>query len=692
MNTVLMIEQALLTERYELCMERIRRIGDDLSAAAPFDDFFRKTAAFLVMMDDIRREAAGDDGHFSLQQLQARSHAMYEDILPENYETSYANPSFAVRMLGDVHGRTLCFLYAQLRGIIGWTFEGLMEETVIHLEVFLEVLTRFEEEAMPSYRAIQQILYWFVSDNCDVLVTERIRQNVDPDRNFAVQIIMESNLEDLTYLYRYGEYVTDSELKLASFLNTLSEEEISRMARTFTEGYRIGFVRAGKDLGKKKTVNIRYPLGFERVVREAIRQFAQMGLKPVIFRYALSTVNRRSVFRLGYTGAYANRQYEYDHREDAALYLDRRFMNRRLSVMRKAFETYKELANTHAGPAVIETFGEEPFAPQAKDEALRLSDKQQQLQTAMQNEAAQITNRYIIGEERSFTIIAFPVPEIGPQFADIFRDTMKINTLDADLYEKIQQKLIDALDRGEYVHILGKGENRTDLKVQLYPLTDPGSQTVFENCVADVNIPVGEVFTSPVLAGTDGILHVSQVYLQGLDYKDLAITFKDGMISDYSCANFADDAEGKAYIKANVLYHHETLPMGEFAIGTNTAAYVMARRYGIGALMPILIAEKTGPHFAVGDTCYSWSEDMPVYNPDGKECVARDNAVSLLRREDPGKAYFGCHTDITIPYDQLGLIEVVGRDGVHTPLIRDGRFVLPGTEPLNEALDEELTK
>ena len=63
--------------------------------------------------------------------------------------------------------------------------------------------------------------------------------------------------------------------------------------------------------------------------------------------------------------------------------------------------------------------------------------------------------------------------------------------------------------------------------------------------------------------------------------------------------------------------------MGEFAIGTNTAAYTMARKYGIEDKLPILIAEKTGPHFAFGDTCYSWQEDTKVYNPDGKEIIAR---------------------------------------------------------------------
>ena len=44
---------------------------------------------------------------------------------------------------------------------------------------------------------------------------------------------------------------------------------------------------------------------------------------------------------------------------------------------------------------------------------------------------------------------------------------IRINTLDSDLYSKVQQTMIDALDEGESVHILGSGENRTDLTVQL---------------------------------------------------------------------------------------------------------------------------------------------------------------------------------------------------------------------------------
>ena len=299
-----------------------------------------------------------------------------------------------------------------------------------------------------------------------------------------------------------------------------------------------------------------------------------------------------------------------------------------------------------------------------------------------------MTNQYIKGEERSFTIIAYPIPEIGKDYEQIFDEVIRINTLDSKVYQEVQQRFIDVLDQGQSVHIKGKGENKTDLVIQLWRLENPQKETIFENCVADVNIPVGEVFTSPVLEGTHGILHVSKVYLNEMQYENLMITFEDGMITEYSCSNYVDEEENKKFIFDTILHNHESLPLGEFAIGTNTTAYVMAKKYGIEEKLPILIAEKMGPHFAIGDTCYSWAEDIKVYNPNGKEIVARDNSISLLRKEDPSKAYFHCHTDITIPYEELEEISVLTKDEKPIILLKDGRFVLQGTELLNEPFDE----
>jgi hypothetical protein len=94
-----------------------------------------------------------------------------------------------------------------------------------------------------------------------------------------------------------------------------------------------------------------------------------------------------------------------------------------------------------------------------------------------------------------------------------------------------------------------------------------------------------------------------------------------------------------------------------------------------------------GPHFAVGDTCYSFEEDIRVYNPDGKEIIAKDNEISINRKSDISKAYFGCHTDITIPYDELGEIVSVTEKGEEITIIKNGRFVLEGCEILNEPFE-----
>ena len=198
---------------------------------------------------------------------------------------------------------------------------------------------------------------------------------------------------------------------------------------------------------------------------------------------------------------------------------------------------------------------------------------------------------------------------------------------------------------------------------------------------------MGEVFTSPRLTGTEGVLNVSEVYLNGLKYTDLYITFKDGKVAEYTCKNFENEEENKRFIKDNLLHNHETLPIGEFAIGTNTTAYVIGKKYDIVYKLPILIVEKMGPHFAVGDTCYSFEEDSMTYNPDGKAIIARENECSALRHTDIEKAYFGCHTDITIPYEELLDISAYTKSGEKITIIEDGRFVLPGTEKLNEAFN-----
>ena len=661
----------LAAERFDLVMERIAEIARETDVPAVYDSYFKSTAAFLLKVAEIlKKKETGALEKRSLEECKLDNEAMYQEVLEAQYETSFANPAYAVKELGEEFGQILSALLVNIRQCINDAFAGKKLNVTICAELFVEIYNHFEAEEIDKKEVLQS-LYWFHHDYSEIYVGESVRMQVCAREDFLKNIVTNSDLTDLRYLYLSGHYVGENEEKVAGFINSLSEEEVQAMADTYTEGYRMGFVNMGVDLSKKLTAQIAYPLGFERMVRAAIKNFEKMGLDVTM-----------RVF-----GGSANKQYSYDHKDDHALIMDKAFVERCLEVMKTTFEEFKKEANGHAGPAVIETFGEVPFSPVTKEENIKLSEKQQQLSLYQMSMSGQLRNQYIIGEERSFTIIAYPLPSIGEKFEEIFAETVKLNNLDYKLYQGIQQKLIDVLDTAQKVHITGKGDNKTDLYVNILQLENPEKETAFENCVADVNIPVGEVFTSPVLKGTTGKLFVSQVYLNELKYLNLEMDFVDGMITNYTCTNFEDEAECKKYMKDNVLKNHETLPMGEFAIGTNTTAYRMARDYQIADKLPILIAEKTGPHFAVGDTCYSHQEEVASYNPDGKEIKAKENEFSLLRNEDMAKAYFNCHTDITIPYDELDKITVLRKDGTEIDIISDGRFVLLGTEELNKPLD-----
>ena len=683
----------MIEERFGLIRERIGCLDIEKEVQKEFVPFFEEVFGFvnkvLKTYDSIK---TGEFYKKTLEELEENNQLLFEGLFPENYEKSFWNPQYSVNCYGNKMGQLLSFVAAEMRSLIGFSYEQDLEPVVIRLELLLEVYTSFvtakEENVAVDETLLKDNIYWFLSDYVKKEGREVILNQIDPERKFARNIIEKSDLNDLRYLYYYGEYVDINEMKEAKHLLSLSDEEVQKIADTYTEGYRIGFEVTNKDIKKKKTVNIRYHIGFERVVKKAIENFEKMGLSPTIYRAGQSVLRGRDVFKVGFFGTNPNKQFDFDHKEDMALFLDKRFINRRLEGLLENYEKHKELAFVFGGPAVIEIFGEKDFEPVNKDANPKYNQTQQQLCVEYAQGAGEIVNRYIKGEERSFTIIAFPVPEIGDKYEEIFDEIVKINTLDYMKYRRIQSVLIDTLDKAKQVHIVGGNGNRTDLYVALSDLKNPDKETNFENCVADVNIPVGEVFTSPKLEGTNGILHVKHVFLNAYEFKDLEVCFQNGMIVRYGCANFDSEAENLKYIRDNVLFHHDTLPMGEFAIGTNVAAYVACKKYGIEDKMPILIAEKMGPHFAVGDTCYSHSEDLKVYNPDGKEIVAKENSVSVLRKTEPEKAYYNCHTDITIPYDELSLIEIVRKDNTTEKIIVDGRFVLSGTEELNEAFIE----
>lgn len=673
-------ENNKILDRYEKNLETIKSICSETKKFENFGElkefykFFNHTGKLILKLAHIENNL--DEEYFkskSFEELKDENYELYEELIGDNYNKSYANPKYTVEVLGEGVGQLLSAFYVRIREGISYAFKNrifsLEENNQIFVEVFNTIKTKGADYELLKDIIIQPFL------NREALIRDTKYFNeecLNKNYRFYTDTVLNTDLTDLRYLFRFHNYISENEIRMAEFLTAYPMDKLEKLSKATVEAFLRGFIADNKARGDRNVVRLIYSIGQERIIKQLVKEFQDNGFECV-FQMADSTS--------------PNQQYEYDHRFDNSLYLNEIYTVLKEETYDIAYKETEHCFSKLAGPMIFESFGEKPFLPENKSECLKLSEKQEELLQSHKNNLNETYFKYEPMENTNFCIAALPNPEIGEDFENIFEDTLKINMMDNSSHEAIQQRIIDVLDRGEYVHIVGKDGNETDIKVKLQEIKDSNKETNFVNMVSESNIPLGEVFTSPKLKGTNGILHIKDTYLE-LKYKELKLIFEDGYVVDYSCSNFDDENENRKYVHENLMELHNKIPLGEFAIGTNTEAYVMAKKYGILELLPILIVEKMGPHFAIGDTCFCWGEDTPVYNLlNGKEVIARDNEKSILRKENVDEAYTDIHTDITLPYEEIGFIAVIEEDGHRTEIIRDGRFVLEGTEKLNSPFD-----
>jgi aminopeptidase len=639
---------------------------------APFGEFLvrdgRQTLSLCAYEEKIGPEYFRSR---PVDDLLAENRSIFAELEPDAYGRSYADPARCAAVFGSELGPYLSNFHVQFRQHIAYAFRHQRFEMLESHRRFLEAADCLRS-ARPDLKRLKEVVtYRQRRDRTDEYI-RWLREQYSPDFDLDGPGGEAFAPEDPRYLFLSGLRVSTVEIDTARFVDRLPEEEIAAIARSVAAAYARGFVEENKDRTGKTVCNVQGSLGQERIYRRLGPELEKEGFRGVL--KSLSTPP-------------LNRQYWFDHRFDDALSLTAELVEERLAALEAALASCRPHFPAFSGTVWFDAFGEEPFTPKLKSESAKFTEEQRRLIDDFQRRRSELHERYLPRTAVSFTGVAFPSTEIGKDFQAIFREMIAINSLDPDRYAALQQKIIDVLDASAAVRIVGKDGNRTDLVVRLRRLADPAHETNFVNCGADINIPLGEVFTTPALAGTNGTLHVKESFLFDCLFRNLTLEFRDGYVAAYGCSNHATDEENRRYIEEYLLFPHQTLPLGEFAIGTNTRAFAMSRRFGILEKMPVLVIEKMGPHFAIGDTCFSREEDHPTWNRlTGKKIVAKDNEKSILRKTEPANAYTHKHIDITLPFGEIGRISAVAADGRETDVIRNGEFVLAGTEELNEPL------
>ncbi|MCR5545503.1 MAG: leucyl aminopeptidase, partial [Lachnospiraceae bacterium] len=263
-----------MEERFLLVRERILEIGKENTLPKEYSEYFSHVAEFLGKVFDYKDEL--EKGMLPREKAEVIFKDLYKDTEAGVYEESYLAPAFAANRLGLEQGQFLSALYAALRSTILWVAEKKSEFLTVYCELFVQIygcyVAECEGEAQYEYalKEAKDVYYYFWHDYAEIFVRDNVRAQVLEGEGIFYDIVMNSDLSDLSYLYRYGKNIGKNEIEMAEYLNKLPEEDICSMAKTFTEGYRIGFENTRKDISIKSAAGIRYPIGMERVVRQAV--------------------------------------------------------------------------------------------------------------------------------------------------------------------------------------------------------------------------------------------------------------------------------------------------------------------------------------------------------------------------------------------------------------------------------------
>lgn len=481
-------------------------------------------------------------------------------------------------------------------------------------------------------------------------------------------ILMTANRNSTDWMEKYGLSVSEEEKKMMRFWFSLTQERLVQMADQIIKAFLHGFISQSRERGNRRHVRLSYQLGQEALARQLVIKLKEKGMVPVVTKPgtmdSLQEKTRKEAF--------------------ADLCVDD--LQPIIQGYKEAMKSHRDVLLDTCGMIGIGQFGKksEPMATDQVNVTPSIQGAKEAAGTHLyylaEQEKISLEGEYIKPSEISFCRVAFPDLHTGEYFEDIFQSFFQLYLMDSEPYELAQQTLIDSMDRCSQIELKGCEGNLTNLTVSLFSIEDEERQTKFLNCGGDLNIPFGEVFTTPKLTGTNGLLHIPSICLKGMFYHELKLWFEEGIVKKVECL------EGEEYVRNTLFQGSDYVPVGEFAIGTNTYAYRLARKYELEERLPILISEKTGPHLALGDSCFAKAEQVPVYNMyDKKEMVCRENEGSF--KNGGNRRYCGFHVDITLPYGQIEYVRGRTWRGEIIPLIKMGKFVVEGAKRLNLGLE-----
>jgi len=619
--------------------------------------FYKACEKILMESQIIRQDIS--------EYLNFESNKQLFDFQGEGYEKSFASPDY-LKSLGYSEVDLLSVIYVWLcesltsaylqRPLFVWNKQGILRA--------LKDFSRNKDR-----KRLQAVLNLTYLEQLDYVSGTKEKELMDPDNAFY-NILMNSQKDNLKWMCGYGTIISPDDIKMYEFYSQLSEELIDSLATHIVVSFFHGFISQSREIGNRNFIRMIYSIGQERLAKAVVNKFREKGFFVILYKPSSSSINPKFIA---------------EHKLDTMAYTDEKCYQEDLKAYKNTMFNLIQEEGQICGYVKIAQFGKKLEQVASSSFAFKPEEKILNAYLEMYNEKRRLEASIIKPDTISFCSITFPEKNIGLDFEEIFESFCQINLQDSYPFEQVQKVIIDELDKCQFLHIEGRKNNKTNLTIKLPELKNPQKETLFLNCGGDLNVPYGELFTTPELKGTRGKLYIEKIYLNNVPYEKLELDFEDGKIVKSTCKNFGNEKENEEYVKQELLQGKKDVTIGEAAIGTNTLAYSVSRKYDILFRMPILLLEKMGPHIAVGDPCFARGEKSSVFDLyTSKEMIARYN------EETKKGNYLNFHTDITLPYGEIKKLYGETKTGEKILIMKNGLFVLKGTKLLNENLN--LTK
>lgn len=229
--------------------------------------FFNRAAMLILYFAGVEERISGE--YFesnSFESLLKENNDMYSELLPENYGKSYANPAYAVKIFGDGIGQMLSTFYKGLFDYVDYSFKHKIYKMYEYNEVFVETFVAVKQNEF-SFERARKLYAQNIEKNMPRDIKQNLIENQDKDYGFYNDIILNSDFNDLRYLFKCGKYITQNEIETAKFLNTYDDEKLNKLSKSIALDYVKGFTATSKDIKKRSVVKIIYNVGQEKIVK-----------------------------------------------------------------------------------------------------------------------------------------------------------------------------------------------------------------------------------------------------------------------------------------------------------------------------------------------------------------------------------------------------------------------------------------